>query len=67
MNGSRYSLNAIIARSMLEVIVAMDRLIQQDQLYHQRAEALQRIITRRKQIPATDSDSVELLREDRER
>ncbi len=50
-----------------ELIVAMDRLISQDQLHYQRTQALQRIIERRKQIPATDVDSVELLREDRQR
>jgi plasmid stability protein len=50
-----------------EVIVAMERLITQDELYQQRARALQRIIARRKQIAPTDADSVELLREDRTR
>jgi len=50
-----------------EVIVAMDRLSAQDALHQQRAQALQRIIARRKQIPPTDVDSVELLREDRAR
>lgn len=50
-----------------EIIVAMDRLIAQDALHQQRTQALQRIIARRKQIPPTDVDSVELLREDRAR
>jgi len=50
-----------------EIIVAMDRLIAQDALHQQRTQALQRIIARRKQIPPTDMDSVELLREDRAR
>jgi len=50
-----------------EVIVAMNRLIAQDTINQQRAMALQRIISRRKQIPPTDMDSVDLLREDRER
>ena len=56
----RRSLNA-------EVIVAIDRLLDQDDLQERRTQALQRIIERRKRIPVTDIDSVELLREDRQR
>lgn len=48
-----------------EIIVAMEWLMAQDALHQQRTQALQRIITRRRQIPPTDVDSVELLREDR--
>lgn len=50
-----------------EVIVALDQLIAQDTLHQQRAQALQRIIARRQELPPTDVDSVELLREDRAR
>jgi len=50
-----------------EVIIAMEWMVEQEQLYNQRAAALQRIIERRKRLPATDVDSVELLREDRDR
>ena len=50
-----------------EVIVAMDKFAEQDELQAQRSQALQRIIERRKHIPPAEVEGVELLREDRAR
>lgn len=56
----RRSLNA-------EVIVAMETLVQQTAQLRERKGALQRINERRRQRPRNVVDSLELLRDDRER
>ncbi|MHB9130528.1 MAG: FitA-like ribbon-helix-helix domain-containing protein [Armatimonadota bacterium] len=50
-----------------EVIVAMDRLIQETEQRQLRAAALARINERRRQRPRDVVDSLALLREDRDR
>lgn len=50
-----------------EVIVALEVMIAQDSLQQQRSQALTCIIERRKEIPPSDVESVELLREGRAR
>jgi len=50
-----------------EVIIAMDRLVEDEDRRAERVAALERINTRRRQRPRADLDVVELLRKDRER